>query len=231
MVNENGSAPSGLALVEVAEAEAAEAAARADAAKARVKAVRLRHGIEPPSDDDESADDPEPPVQRSRRQIGRPGWRTVLVAIAAIGLIAACTVNGMLAWHHYAATRDRDRAAQFAAAARAGVVTMTTMDFTKADADVGRVLDNSMGDFRSDFASRVDEFTKVVKDSKVVTVGTVTATAVDSMTKDSAVVLVAATSTLTDATGAKQEPRKWRLSVTVSRDGDRLKMSKVEFVP
>jgi Mce-associated membrane protein len=53
----------------------------------------------------------------------------------------------------------------------------------------------------------------------------------DSMTNDSAVVLVASTSEVTNAAGAKQDPRTFRLIVTLTRDGDRLKMSKVEFVP
>jgi len=48
---------------------------------------------------------------------------------------------------------------------------------------------------------------------------------------DSAVVLVSATSRVTNAAGAKQEPRSWRLSVNLQREGDQIKMSKVEFVP
>jgi Mce-associated membrane protein len=238
MTNENGTAPSGLALVEAAEAAAAEAAARAEAATARAKAVRLRHELAEQVDID-GTDDSEPrdvhgvdvPGDRSRIRFRRPRARPVAVAAAIVGLVAILTANGFLAWHHYRADHDRQRAVQFATAARQGVVNMTTLDFNRADADVARVLDSATGDFRADFASRVDEFTKVVKDSKVVTVGTVTAAAVQSMTKDSAVVLVAANSTLTDAKGTKGEPRKWRLNVTVTRDADQLKMSKVEFAP
>jgi Mce-associated membrane protein len=54
---------------------------------------------------------------------------------------------------------------------------------------------------------------------------------VQSVTADSATVLVAATSEVTNAAGALREPRAWRLIVTVSRDGGLLKMSRVEFVP
>jgi Mce-associated membrane protein len=71
----------------------------------------------------------------------------------------------------------------------------------------------------------------VVEQSKVVTEGTVNATAVESMTGDSAVVLVQATSKVTNSAGANQEPRSWRFSITVTRDGGQLKMSKVEFIP
>jgi Mce-associated membrane protein len=106
-----------------------------------------------------------------------------------------------------------------------------TLDFNHAKDDVQRVIDNSTGQFRDDFQSRADDFTKVVRDSKVVTKGSVTATAVQSMSADTALVLVAANSEVTNATGAQNEPRAWRLSVTVQRDGPQIKMSRVEFVP
>jgi Mce-associated membrane protein len=51
------------------------------------------------------------------------------------------------------------------------------------------------------------------------------------MTGDSATVLVAATSTMSNSAGGQQPPRSWRLSVTVQRDRGQLKVSKVEFVP
>ena len=77
------------------------------------------------------------------------------------------------------------------------------------------------------------DFVKVVEQSKVISRGTVQAAAVDmdTMTKDSAVVLVACTSEVTNAAGAKQDPRTYRLIVTMTREGGQLKMSKVEFVP
>jgi len=108
---------------------------------------------------------------------------------------------------------------------------MTSLDFNRATDDVQRILDGSTGSFKNDFQARADDFINVVKQSQVVTKGTVKATAIESMSQDSAVVLVAATSEVTNAAGAQQEPRSWRLSVTVSRDGGDLKMSKVEFVP
>jgi Mce-associated membrane protein len=65
----------------------------------------------------------------------------------------------------------------------------------------------------------------------VVASANVNATAVQSMTGDSAVVLVAATSEVTNADGTNQAPRAWRLIVTVARDAGQLKMAQVEFVP
>ena len=63
------------------------------------------------------------------------------------------------------------------------------------------------------------------------TTGAVTAAALESAGDDNAVVLVAATSQVTNVSGARDDPRPWRMSVTVSRDEDQWKMSNVEFVP
>ena len=106
-----------------------------------------------------------------------------------------------------------------------------SLDYNKAKEDVQRIIDNSTGQFRDDFKNQADDFIKVTQESKVVTEVNVNATAVESMSDDSAVVLVSASSRVTNAAGAKQEPRSWRLSVDLKRDGDQLKMSKVEFVP
>lgn len=152
-------------------------------------------------------------------------------AVAAIVLCAGLGSSGYMMWRHHDVTAKQHREAEFVAAARQGVTTLTSLDFNHAADDVKRVLDDSTGAFRNDFQSRADDFAKVIQQSKVATQGRVDAAAVQSMTDDSAVVLVAATSEVTNSAGAKQEPRAWRLSVTVERVDGQLKMSKVEFVP
>ncbi|NKY25160.1 hypothetical protein HGB38_02775 [Nocardia gamkensis] len=163
--------------------------------------------------------------------IGRLRSRSTMVAAALVVIALALTGSGYSIRHHHDITENDRRAAEFTAAARQGVVALTTLDFKRANEDVQRVLDNSTGSFRGDFQARATDFTTVIQQSQVATEGKVNATAIESMTKDSAVVLVAATSQVTNSAGARQEPRAWRLSVTVTRDGDQLKMSKVEFVP
>jgi len=112
-------------------------------------------------------------------------------------------------------------------------VTLTSLDFEHAKEGVQRIVEVSTGTFKDDFLKMADDFTNVVEQSKVVSQGSVQAAAVDldSMTDNSAVVLVASTSEVTNAAGAKQDPRKYRLIVTMTREGGQLKMSKVEFVP
>ncbi len=82
-----------------------------------------------------------------------------------------------------------------------------SLDYNKAKEDVQRIIDNSTGQFKEDFQNHAEDFVKVAVESKAVTETNVTATAVESMTDDTATVLVAASSRVTNAAGAKQEPR------------------------
>jgi hypothetical protein len=108
---------------------------------------------------------------------------------------------------------------------------LQVIDHTRAEADVQRILDLSTGVFREDFQRSADDFIKTAVDSKAVTTGTVNAAALDTLEGDSGVVMVAATSEVTNTNGANQDPRPFRISVTVTRDGGTPKMSDVEFVP
>ena len=80
--------------------------------------------------------------------------------------------------------------------------------------------------------TKPEDFIKVAQESKVVTEVTVNATAVESMTDDTAVVLVVGHAR---ASPTPQAPNRSRApggcSVDLKRDGDQIKMSKVEFVP
>ncbi|MGW5377822.1 hypothetical protein ACWESM_20515 [Nocardia sp. NPDC003999] len=179
-----------------------------------------------------TAADPLPRRTRLRNElIRRLRRRSTMTVGALVVILLALASSGYIVRHHQDVTENDRRAAEFTAAARQGVVALTTLDFNRAKEDVQRVLDNSTGSFRADFQARATDFTTVIQQSRVATDGKVNATAIESMTEDSAVVLVAATSQVTNSAGARQEPRAWRLSVTVTRDGDQLRMSKVEFVP
>ncbi|CCK63507.1 hypothetical protein [Mycobacterium canetti] len=241
------------AMALAAEAEAAEAEALAAAARARARAARLKRealAMAPAGDEDvpedyadwedaEDYDDYEaadqeaarPASWRRRLRVRLPRLSTIAMAAAVVIICGFTGLSGYIVWQHHEATERQQRAAAFAAGAKQGVINMTSLDFNKAKEDVARVIDSSTGEFRDDFQQRAADFTKVVEQSKVVTEGTVNATAVESMNEHSAVVLVAATSRVTNSAGAKDEPRAWRLKVTVTEEGGQYKMSKVEFVP
>lgn len=191
------------------------------------------------SERSEPSEEPEPPAgstESTRQRLRVPGLSglsrlsRVLAAAAILAICGLLGASGWMLWHHHTVLAERQRSAAYVAAARQGVVNLTSLDFNKAKEDVQRVLDSATGEFRDDFQRRADDFASVVKDSKAVTQGSVTASAVESMSKDSAVVLVLANERVTNSAGAKDDPRAFRFRVSVVRDGDQLKISKVEFV-
>lgn len=202
-------------VADLAEAEAAEAEALAEAARARATAARL--GVEAP----------EVP---STGWFAR-WWPRSAVALAVLLICASFTLSGLIIWQHRQATARHAYEAEFVAAAEKGVVALLSIDYHHAKEDVQRVIDASTGAFKDDFARDADDFVKTAQDSKAVTVGSVSAAALESVNGDSGVVLLAASSKVTNANGAQQDPRSWRMSVTLTRDGGQVKMSNVEFVP
>jgi Mce-associated membrane protein len=222
-----------------AEADVTDADVEAEVKDAVAEPVEVTEADTEDSEEDvaeepeeDVAEEPEEvPVRRLRRwRLGR--ILKVLAATVAIACTAALitlSVLMVIGDRHQAA--EQQRRAEFAAAGRQSVVTLMSLDFNKAKDDVQRIIDNSTGTFKDDFKIQAEDFVKVAQDSKVITEVTVNSTAVESMTNDSAVVLVSATSRVTNSAGAKQEPRSWRLSVNLQREGDQIKMSKVEFVP
>lgn len=226
-----------IAVLEHAEAEAAKAEARAVAAQARARAARLHakthpptSGMDPVADATEDSDRaPAPPTVDGGRR--RPRIRTVSFASALLCSAAMLGGSGYIVWTHHAATQEQHARAEYAAAAKQAVVTLMSIDFNDPQAGVQRIIDNSVDPFRAEFEGAADDFVKVATDAKVTTKATANAAAVQTATAESAVVLVSASSTVTNAAGAQEAPRSWRLTVDLKREGDQIKMSKVEFVP
>ncbi len=229
-------------LAEQAEAEAAAAEALAAAARARTQELRRSReagdtfgSTEAESEGDLAVFDPVVAVEsraaRSRRRWRRPRPVTVLSVTAVAVTCALVAAGGYLVWHHQQFDREQQRRVEFSAAAGQAVIALMSIDSGRAAEDAQRILDHSTGQFRDDFQYTADEFVEVAKESQAVTSATVQATAVESMTDDSAVVLVSAATTITNAAGANQQPRTWRLRVDVVRDGEQIKMSKADFVP
>ena len=221
--------PESLALQAEAEAEAAQA--RAEAARARAEELRQRLqdaedvGAVEVVEDVEVLEAEQPTARQSpRRLIG-----AVVAALTTAALLAA---TGYMLFTHQEKNRQRQQIAEYAAAARQGVINLMSIDYTTADESVKRVIDGSTGRFRANFEETADDFVKALKDEKIVTKATVNEAAVESLTGDSAVVLISATSRREGQQAPKdqQEPRLWRIVLTLQRDGGQIKMSGVEFV-
>jgi Mce-associated membrane protein len=135
----------------------------------------------------------------------------------------------MIVWQHHTAAVRRQHAEQFIDAAKQGVLAVTSIDFNAVRDQVQHIIDNSTGAFREDFIARSGQFIQVAQASKAVAKGTVTAAAVESMKTDEAVVLLVGSEQISNAAG-NQQPRSFRFRVTVTRDADQLKVSKLELV-
>jgi len=194
------------AAADAADAEATEAEPHAKQARAR--AARLRSAAV---------------LLSWRRRAGLAA--AVLLSAAALALTAIMVVQ------HGRVTAQRADEGRRIEAARTAVIALLSIDHAQARADVQRVLDVTAGAFRDDFARTADDFVSTAERYRTVTKGEVKAAALETATADSAVVLVAAVSQVTNASGAREDPRPFRMSVTVTRDGDRFKMSGLEFVP
>ncbi|MFN8088808.1 MAG: hypothetical protein U0R81_07545 [Mycobacterium sp.] len=157
----------------------------------------------------------------------------IVARVAGILLTAgALAVTGLMLWQHRKTADHRHLEAENVAAARQGVVNLMSIDSTAAKETVQRLIDDSTGKFQANFKDGSDDLIKAMQDAKVVTKVTVNDVAVDEIDGDTAILLVAATTERRDAQAPKEDnqPRVWRVVLTVVRDGGDIKMSDVEFV-
>jgi Mce-associated membrane protein len=152
---------------------------------------------------------------------------TILGLVAVVALAALC---GWLGFRTYESRNAADERNLFLQVGRQAALNLTTIDFEHADEDVQRVLDSSTGTFYDDFQARAQPFKEVVKQAKSKSVGTIAEAGVESITQDGAEVLVAVTVKTSNAGAAEQEPRAWRMRITVQKVDDGAKVANVRFV-
>ncbi|WP_249644718.1 hypothetical protein [Nocardia sputi] len=152
---------------------------------------------------------------------------TAAAALLVIALVcgAALSVLAMRSAHE----RD-ERRAEYVETARQAVVNLTTIRADSAKQDIDRILSLASGEFKTEFDGRVDPFTSIVQQAKVVSSGEIVEAALESDDDRSGRVLVAAKQTLTNAGQAEPQTRYYRFRVTVSRGDTGLTVSDVEFV-
>lgn len=151
-----------------------------------------------------------------------------------VGLTAVVVMlTALTGWLGFRADRSHHSDQQnnrFLQAGRQGALDLTTVSYTEVDEDVRRVLDSATGAFHDDFAKRAQAFTDVIKHAQSKSVGTVTAAGLESVQDGHAQVLVATSVTTTTPAAPQQDQRAWRMRISVSTAGERMKVSNVEFV-
>ncbi len=173
------------------------------------------------ADYDEAAAPAKPPMSHVR-----------LALIAGLVLVLALGgLTGWLGYNAYNAYQAEKERQLFLQVGRQGALNLTTIDWEHADEDVQRVLDSATGTFYDDFQNRAAPFVEVVKQAQSKSVGTIAEAGLESASGDEAQVLVAVTVNTSNAGAPQQEPRAWRMRLTVTKAGDDAKVSNVEFVP
>ena len=178
------------------------------------------------TDAEDTTDDDE--KTSARTPMSHVRLATILGLVAVVALAALC---GWLGYRTYESRTAADQRNLFLQVGRQAALNLTTIDFEHADEDVQRVLDSSTGTFYDDFQARAQPFKEVVKQAKSKSVGTIAEAGVEKITGDNADVLVAVTVKTSNAGAAEQEPRAWRMRITVQKVGDdEAKVSNVRFV-
>nr|WP_142274355.1 hypothetical protein [Mycobacterium scrofulaceum] len=229
---------------EVAEAEARAAAARARVARLREAADTAGDGAAP---QDPGHRPPESTRARPRlpRRPGRPRWvrrpqrprwlrrpprKTIAAGIGVVLASASLAASGYIVWQHRITAHKQHLAAEFTAVARQRVTALMSIDANHARDDYQRIIDDSTGEFKAQMSALSALMAKQTEESKVSSKATVEAVAVESMSENSAVLLVAARSDVINADNTHRPPVVWRISVELTREGGQLKMSKVDFL-
>ncbi|MEV0357188.1 hypothetical protein AB0H71_14120 [Nocardia sp. NPDC050697] len=209
-----------------AESVAAKSVAAGDPApsKAEPAAPKAKPAAVVALDKDADETASEPPVStRSWKRL----TLTAAAAIAAIAIVASAVLSTLAVRANDA--RD-ERRNEYLQTARQTVLNLTTIRADSAREDIDRILSVASGDFKTEFDGRVDPFTDIVQQAKVVSTGEIVEAALERDDEDSAQVLVAAKQTLTNAGQAEPQTRYYRFRITVTRGDEGLTASKVEFV-
>jgi len=181
-------------------------------------------GVDPEA---EAAADGVDDVAPAKTPMSHVRLATTLGLAAVVALAALCGWLGFRTNQSYTAAQERNLYLQVGQQA---ALNLTTIDFEHADEDVQRVLDSSTGTFYDDFEARAQPFKEVVKQAKSKSVGAIAEAGVETENEDGAEVLVAVTVRTSNAGAAEQEPRAWRMRITVQKVGDEAKVANVRFV-
>lgn len=189
------------------------------------------------NDPDSGGADGGDPEGLNDKQDNARAWRKAMPPqrlALVMGLVVAVTMAALTSWLGYQARQAHQSSEQrqlFVQVGRQGALNLTTIDWQHADADVNRILDSATGTFYDEFSQRSQPFIDVVNKVKSKSVGTITEAGLESQSGDTARVLVAVSVKTTVGDGPEQEPRAWRMRVTVQKVGDDAKVADVEFVP
>src|SRR5690349_20823807 len=208
--------------------EVSESASQADAV---ADTAAVEETTETPEASVEEAEGAEDFDQAEAVATVKPPMSHVRLA-TIVGLAVVLALAGLVGWLGFRTYESQNLEAKrelFLQVGRQGAISLTTIDWEHAEADVQRILDSATGAFYDDFQQRAAPFVEVVKQAQSKSVGSISEAGLESASNDEAKVLVAVTVNTSNLGAPQQDPRAWRMRLTVTKVGDDAKVSNVEF--
>ena len=212
-----------------AAAQASRAAAEAEAAAREAEAALARALAEDASTDIDDGATEAPGTAQARK---RPRWPVVGAVLSAVAVVALAVTSVGLARSHDDRQAVADHDLELLQGTRQAVMNLITPSAADPAGSAQRILDGATGEWKTEFESTRTEFIDTIAQSKTESTGEILGAGIERANDDGTTsVMVAAVTKVTNAAGAKDEPRTWRLRVQVGKDGDLYKLAKIEVVP
>lgn len=185
--------------------------------------------LERPKDDD--ADDTASPDESADPdEAPRRAPRLLMRVIAAVVAAAAAAALVVLSVGEYRHRHDDALRAQAVSSTHDYLAAMAAFDYQNMDANRDRIVANSS----PEFAAKYDEMVKALRDIVVTSKGLATATAdhvvVERIDSNAATVVAFVDQHVTNVTAPQGSEQKYRMVVTLIRDGDRWIVNDVQTV-
>ncbi|MBO0872772.1 MAG: hypothetical protein J2P19_05220 [Pseudonocardia sp.] len=164
-----------------------------------------------------------PPAPR-----GPSRWVMQVTALT-VALIALLALSGLLFWQGRATNNDVRRQA-VASSAQAVVLLLSNIGASNAAQQLDSLSKQSTGEFRDQLNGYAAIFQKILRVGNVTSQANVTAAGIERMDADSATVLVAVSTVVTNSQLPAGQPRAYRLAVELQRSGTQWLASKVDYV-
>jgi Mce-associated membrane protein len=161
------------------------------------------------------------------------GGRGTIWLVGALSVVLAGLVAGIVVLVGSAESADEELTAahhEVADAARSEALAFLTVDHRTMDVVVERVLDGATGEFRKQYESQSRRLTREATRTQATSAGEVVALGVSDLGDDSATVLIAANSTVTNTRTDEPQVRYYRLELGLVREGDRWLTRSLRFV-
>lgn len=168
------------------------------------------------------------------RDRSRPWLLWANAAMAALVLILVVVLVIVLAGGAGGSTPDGRGGGEYDAAskaARAETLAFMDVDYRSMDPRMAKVVAGATGQFRSEYQASTPQLKSAVVSQQSVSKGKVLSVAVSTLDQDSAVVFVAADSAVSNkSTGAKTQPRYYRLQMDLTKVRGRWLVDELQFV-